>query len=231
MNFFFQTFHGNRTKQSQKEIIVFFPISNIRFLGLDNAGKSSILETLTGGFPQETAPTRGYKMKQLTFSGMDFNIFDVGGQQSLRVHWSDYYDKVAGIVWVVDSTDRRRMFETGLELATILKDPKLDGIPLLIMANKQDLVTAMAADEITLELELHSIRNRNWHIQNSSAIEDFGIDEGLKWMVQALTPQSKEQIAEAIWGDYIDQCDNYGFVYAQIKNLRKKIEKYRQKLK
>ena len=162
---------------------------------MDNAGKTSLLETMTNGYPNETAPTRGYHTSEFTYNGMEFNIFDIGGQHSLRPYWKNYYDKVAGIVWVIDSTDRRRMFETGLELATILQDPQLSGVPLLIMANKQDLVTAMKADEITEELNLYSIRDRTWQIQASSALEDFGIDEGMRFMTTQLSPPTKEQIA------------------------------------
>lgn len=156
------------------------------FLGLDNAGKSTILEYLTSGGAdlQVVAPTRGFARKQLQYSGFDLTIFDVGGQSSLRAHWSDYYAKTSGIVWVIDSTDRRRMFETGLELRTVLEDTNLAGVPLLICANKQDIRTAMRADEITIELELHGIRNRNWHIQDCSAITGDGVDEGMKWLSQ-----------------------------------------------
>lgn len=78
------------------------------------------------------------------------------------------------------------MYETGLELAALLQNEKLAGIPVLILANKQDLATAMPADEITIELELHSIRNRDWHIQNCSALNGSGIDDGLHWMVQSI---------------------------------------------
>ena len=102
----------------------------------------------------------------------------------MRTKWHQYYRRVSGIVWVIDSTDRRRMYETGLELRTVLEDAKLAGVPLLICANKQDLVTAMRADEITIELELHGIRNRNWHIQRCSALNGTGVEIGMKWMTQ-----------------------------------------------
>lgn len=78
------------------------------------------------------------------------------------------------------------MYETGLELAALLQDDKVPGVPLLIFANKQDLKTAMNADEITLELELHSIRNRNWQIQNCSALDGMGLQEGFQWLAQSI---------------------------------------------
>ncbi|KAH0793573.1 ADP-ribosylation factor-like protein 2 [Histomonas meleagridis] len=105
---------------------------------------------MTGGSPQTTSPTRGFNVKSMVFNGVDLNAFDIGGQQSLRIYWANYYPKTNGIVWVIDSTDRRRMFETGLELVALLKEPKLEGKPLLILANKQDLATAMIASEVYL---------------------------------------------------------------------------------
>lgn len=77
-----------------------------------------------------------------------FNLYDIGGQKSFRNHWGDYLDDVMGIVWVIDSTDKRRMYETGLELATLLQNDSISGVPLLIFANKQDLSTALPADEV-----------------------------------------------------------------------------------
>ena len=165
-------------------------------MGLDNAGKTSILEALTGGCPRETSPTSGYNIKQTQINGLDFDVFDLGGQQSLRPRWADYYDKVAGIVWVIDSADRRRMYETGLELAAVVSDKNLDGVPILIMANKQDLATAMSPDEIAVELKLISTRKHTYQIQECVAIDsdDLGIERGMKWMTEILTPKSKAEL-------------------------------------
>ena len=158
----------------------------VLFLGLDNAGKTSILNKLTKGSIHTVAPTRGYNITQTSFEAVDFSIWDVGGQQSLRSQWPNYFEKITAIVWVIDSSDKARMFETGLELAALLGNDKLNGVPLLIYANKQDIVTAMNADEITIELELHSIRNRDWQIQNCSALDGTGIEEGLHWLTQTI---------------------------------------------
>ncbi|KAK8833821.1 ADP-ribosylation factor protein 3 [Tritrichomonas musculus] len=118
------------------------------FLGLDNAGKTSILHALIGASPYTVSPTRGLNTRQVEFDRFKFNIFDVGGQKSLRSHWGDYFNDVYGVVWVIDSADKRRMYETGLELAILLQDEKLMNVPILIMANKQDLSTALSAAEV-----------------------------------------------------------------------------------
>jgi small GTP-binding protein len=162
----------------------------ILFFGLDNAGKTSIVNVLTGESPYAIAPTRGFNLRERQIGDTLFQIFDLGGQKSLRVHWRDYLAGTKGIIWVIDSADPRRMYETGVELAVLLNDDRTKGIPLLIMANKQDLVNALSPDDITVELELNLIRNRNWHIQGCSAVErdrtKNGILDGLKWMEQQI---------------------------------------------
>lgn len=152
------------------------------FLGLDNAGKTTILKSLLNEDPSSIAPTRGFNVKQIKTGNFEFNIWDVGGQKALRSYWASYYDKINAIVWVIDSADTRRMQETGFELAELLQEEKLAGVPILILANKQDLATAVDPDEITVQLELHNIRNRNWQIQGCSAITKQGLEDGLKWL-------------------------------------------------
>ena len=86
---------------------------------------------------------------------MKFNVWDLGGQKAIREHWKNYYDKLDCIIFVIDSTDRMRMDECAGELAGLLEDDKLAGVPLLIYANKQDLVNALDGDEIEDELALN----------------------------------------------------------------------------
>jgi len=160
-------------------------------LGLDNAGKTTILKTLLSEDPESVSPTRGFNVKQLKTGNFEFNIWDVGGQKALRAFWATYYDKINAIVWVIDSSDTTRLEETGFELAELLHEEKLAGVPLLILANKQDLATAKNADEITVDLELHTIRNRNWQIQGCSAITQEGLEAGLKWLREAFSSKSR----------------------------------------
>jgi ADP-ribosylation factor-like protein 3 len=103
-------------------------------------------------------------------------------------------------VWVIDSADQRRMYETGLELAALLKDDRIRKIPLLIFANKNDLSLALSSadvppfsdPQITIELELDLIRDRSWQIQSCSATRKTGVNEGLKWMVSQLCISPKK---------------------------------------
>ena len=120
------------------------------FLGLDNAGKTTILKAMSCENITTIAPTRGFNVKQLQKNNMELDIWDIGGQRALRPYWANYYNKVNGIVWVIDSADSRRMEETGIELSALLDEEKLAGVPLLILANKQDLAIAVSPDEVSL---------------------------------------------------------------------------------
>lgn len=100
-------------------------------------------------------------MSYYKYEQSQYSLYDLGGQQSIRTNWPAYFNKVSGIIWVIDSTDRRRMFETGLELATLLQNKQIEAVPILIFANKQDLNTALRSDEVFL---FSNIRSRlNYH--------------------------------------------------------------------
>jgi len=91
------------------------------------------------------------------------------GQKSIRPYWRNYFDQTDALVYVIDSADNRRLEETGVELSQLLDEEKLSGVPLLLYANKQDLLSALGPDEISEGLNLHTIRDRVWQIQACSA--------------------------------------------------------------
>ena len=139
-------------------------------LGLDNAGKTTILRSLAHEEINTVQPTQGFNVKQLQVSNFQFNTWDLGGQSAIREHWPNYYDNLDCIIYVVDSSDNVRMEnECGGELQKLLVDDKLAGVPILIYANKQDLDLAMPADEIEEVLHLSEINDRAWIIVACSA--------------------------------------------------------------
>mmetsp|Transcript_37867 Transcript_37867/g.45655 ORF Transcript_37867/g.45655 Transcript_37867/m.45655 type:complete len:180 (-) Transcript_37867:368-907(-) len=157
--------------------------SRILVLGLDNAGKTTVLKKMSDEDINTITPTQGFNIKSLVHDQYKLNVWDIGGQKSIRPYWRNYFDQTDGLMYVVDSADRKRAEETGEELAALLEEDKLAGVPLLVLANKQDLVGALTQDELADKLNLGSIRDRPWQIQACSAKQGEGLKEGMEWIV------------------------------------------------
>jgi ADP-ribosylation factor-like protein 2 len=112
-------------------------------------------------------------------------VWDVGGQKTIRSYWRNYFEQTDGLIWVVDSADRRRLRDCQEELATLLAQEKLAGATVIIMANKQDLAGALTCDEIAEALNLKSAQfdKRHWHIHGCSAVTGDGLVEGVGWLI------------------------------------------------
>merc|ERR1719248_425865 len=123
--------------------------ARILVLGLDNSGKTTILKKLSEEDISHIMPTQGFNIKSLMHEGFKLNVWDIGGQKSIRPYWSNYFDACDALVFVIDSSDRRRLEECTAELNELLAEDKLGGVPLLIYANKQDLMHALAPNEIS----------------------------------------------------------------------------------
>lgn len=153
-------------------------------LGLDNSGKTSILKRLSDEDITHIMPTQGFNIKSLLHEGFKLNVWDIGGQKTIRPYWKNYFENTDAMIYVVDSSDRRRLEEAGEELQELLAEDKLGGIPILIFANKQDLISAVPQEEIVECLQLMAITDRPWQIQPSSAKTGVGLEEGMQWTVK-----------------------------------------------
>lgn len=115
------------------------------------------------------------------------NLWDLGGQRAIRTYWNQYCENTGALVYVIDSTDEDRMEEAGSELQKMLNDGALQrDIPILVLANKQDLMNSLSVQEISSVLQLADIQNRPWHIQPCSAKTGEGIEEGFDFLVPFL---------------------------------------------
>uniref|UniRef100_A0A3Q3KDJ0 ADP-ribosylation factor-like protein 2 n=1 Tax=Monopterus albus TaxID=43700 RepID=A0A3Q3KDJ0_MONAL len=130
-----------KMKQKEREM-------RLLMLGLDNAGKTTILKKFNGEDISTISPTLGFNIKTLEHKGFKLNIWDVGGQKSLRSYWRNYFESTDGLVWVVDSADRLRLGDCKQELSTLLLEERLAGATLLVFANKQDLPGALSKEAI-----------------------------------------------------------------------------------
>lgn len=156
----------------------------ILMVGLDAAGKTTILYKLKLGEIVTTIPTIGFNVETVEYKNISFTVWDVGGQDKIRPLWRHYFQNTQGIIFVVDSNDRERVSEAREELQRMLNEDELRDALLLVFANKQDLPNAMNAAEITDKLGLHSLRQRAWYIQQTCATSGDGLYEGLEWLSQ-----------------------------------------------
>lgn len=159
----------------------------ILMVGLDAAGKTTILYKLKLGEVVTTIPTIGFNVETVEYKNINFTVWDVGGQDKIRPLWRHYYQNTNGLIFVVDSNDRDRIGEARDELSKMLNEDEMRDAILLVFANKQDLPNAMAAAEITDKLQLQALRNRHWYIQSTCATSGDGIYEGFDWLSKAIS--------------------------------------------
>ncbi|CAD8089619.1 unnamed protein product [Paramecium primaurelia] len=165
-----------KTKEREKEM-------RLLILGLDNAGKTTILKKFNGEDISQISPTLGFNIKTLSYNGYKLNCWDVGGQQTIRSYWKNYFEQTDGLIWVVDSTDKARLDDCKKELQNLLKQEKLIGATLLIFCNKQDVPKSLSLQQIREYLELDLIQTRHWGIIACSAVTGDGLLEGIDWIV------------------------------------------------
>jgi len=160
--------------------------TRILILGLDNAGKTTLLYKLQLGTVAETIPTISFNVETVVYRNIKLQVWDLGGQGSLRPYWRCYYQGTNAIIYVVDSADSARINLAREELTAMLSEGELQGVPLLVFANKQDLPGALGAAEVSQALGLQNIRNRQWQIFRSSIVTNLGVAEGLDWLVSQI---------------------------------------------
>merc|ERR1711865_662294 len=159
----------------------------ILMVGLDAAGKTTILYKLKLGEVVTTIPMIGFNVETVEYKNISFTVWDVGGQDKIRPLWRHYYQNTQGLIFVVDSNDRDRAEDAREELSKMLNEDEMKDAALLVFANKQDLPNAMPAAEVTEKLGLHNMRNRQWFIQSACATTGDGLYEGLDWLSNTLS--------------------------------------------
>ena len=153
----------------------------ILMLGLDAAGKTTILYKLKLGEVVSSVPTIGFNVETVEYKNIKFTVWDVGGQDKIRLLWRHYYQNTQGLIFVVDSSDRERVELAKEELQRMLSEEELRDAVVLVFANKQDL-GVMSVAEVTEKLGLHTLRGRDWFIQGTCAMTGDGLYDGLDWL-------------------------------------------------
>lgn len=153
-------------------------------LGLDAAGKTTILYKMKLNETVNTIPTIGFNVETLQYKNLEFNCWDIGGQFKLRNLWQHYFENTQGLIYVVDSNDAERIAESAESLKMVLDDESMRNVPVLIYANKMDLPNALTVPEISQRLGLAGLRDRRWQVQASNAARGDGLFEGMDWLAK-----------------------------------------------
>ncbi len=167
--------------QSKKDV-------RILMLGLDNAGKTTILYKMKLGEVVVSIPTIGFNCETVDFKNINFTVWDVGGQDRIRKLWKYYYQGCGALVFVIDSNDRDRISEACETLHGLLDQDEFEQVPVLVYANKQDMAYGMTMNEIKDEIKMDLYYpKRKWLIQGSCATSGEGIYEVLEWLAKVLS--------------------------------------------
>ena len=150
-------------------------------VGLDAAGKTTILYKLKLGDVVTTIPTIGFNVETVEYKNVSFTVWDVGGQDRIRQLWNHYYENTDGIIFVIDSNDGDRIKEAKEELFKMLEQDELSDAHVLVLANKQDLPKAKTASKLSDMLGMHNLK-RSWYVQSCCGTTGDGIYEGLDWL-------------------------------------------------
>ncbi|XP_026480854.1 ADP-ribosylation factor-like protein 4A [Ctenocephalides felis] len=173
---------------------------HVVMLGLDSAGKTTALYRLKFNQYLNTVPTIGFNCEKVrgTYGrarGANFLVWDVGGQEKLRPLWRSYTRCTDGIVFVLDSVDGERMEEAKMELLRTVRSPDNANVPVLILANKQDLPGAKEPAELEKLLGLSELgkdgQGHPWFVQPACAITGDGLHEGLEALYDMIQKRRK----------------------------------------
>lgn len=166
--------------------------------GLDGSGKSTLCNVLMdtpsdssnpGGAPPP--PTIGLVVQRARHRGVDLMLWDLGGHHRFRADWKRHVRGCGALVFVVDCADASRLPEARQALQRLLEDPVVSSLPLLVLANKVDLLppTDRACEEVrgwsalAEELSLDLSGTHQWSVLGISATRLTNVDKVLRWLV------------------------------------------------
>lgn len=157
----------------------------ILLVGLDAAGKTTVLYKLKLGDTVSTIPTIGFNVETVQYKRLTFTMWDIGGQEKIRPLWRHYYAGSDAVIFVVDANDRDRIDTVASELHKLLAAEELRDACLLVLANKQDLPHSLKFTELIEKLQLTRLR-REYYVQPCIATSGDGLYEGLDWLSRTL---------------------------------------------
>ncbi|XP_052791318.1 ADP-ribosylation factor-like protein 4A [Mya arenaria] len=171
--------------------------TQVTMLGLDSAGKTTCLYRLKFGQYTESRPTVGFNCEKIQVENSsgktsNFTVWDVGGHDKTRPLWKSYCRKSDGIIYVVDSTDKERLEEAKVELVKILKAPEIAGLPVVILANKQDLPGSLSGSDVESVLAMRELpTSQLWHVEPTCGVTGEGLEEAVEKIADLIEKKRK----------------------------------------
>jgi len=167
--------------------------TRVLMLGLDNAGKTTILHKIKDGSDYESVPTVGFSVETIKIKNLTLNVWDVGGQDKIRPLWRHYFTGTDALIFIVDSSDLSRMEEAKKEFLRIVTDNEMQDAIILILANKQDLPKAASEEEVKELLDVHHLEGRSVLVAATCAPTGTGLDEAMAWLAEEVIQKRKKQ--------------------------------------
>jgi len=165
-------------------------VANVLVIGLDNSGKTTIINHLKPRDTQQTdiVPTIGFTVEKFKARSLNLTAFDMSGQGRYRNLWEHYYRDCNGIIFVLDSSDKLRLAVAKDELDQLLAHNLIHErrLPLLFFANKMDMRDSLSSVKCSGLLELSRIDNKPWHICSTNGMTGEGLDEGIGWLTDQI---------------------------------------------
>lgn len=159
---------------------------NICMLGLESSGKTTILYKFHLGEVLMTTPTIGFNIEVIKYKQYNLSIFDICGDMRHRTFWATYYKGADGLIYVIDSANKDNIEIAKEELYKVLGHESIKNVPILVLANKQDLIGAMSSLEVLEKMMLYKIRDRAWHLEETCALSGEGLEQGLNRLIQMM---------------------------------------------
>ena len=158
----------------------------VLLVGLDNAGKTTILYRLQLGEVLSTVPTVGFNIETVQHDGMQLQAWDIGGQTTIRDFWKCYYRDTDVVLFVVDGTDAERMSLCKTELMGLVLNTQLRRALIAVVVNKSDAKTFQPIEETKRQLRVDMIRPQQWKVFATSAVTGEGLDVLLEWIGECM---------------------------------------------
>jgi len=122
-------------------------------VGLDGAGKTTALNQLKLGEYTQTVPTVGFNLEKVKYEGLEFNLWDLGGQEKLRPLWMYYTIDNDAVIYIIDAADSERLQLAYTELHKLFGIKSIRSVPYIILLNKQDLPNAVKTEQVERDVK------------------------------------------------------------------------------